>query len=197
MKTLVTKLNTEAIYSDDGVKRYLLKKTWDDSKPRLTIVMLVSGGAGGIELDTTTQLVLNNASRLGFGGVNIVNLFATLNDFALEDVDVEDSDNLEAILNAVKESDTVVYAPGTGKAKNKTFIAAQDYVLEALRPHEKKLRCLCNEFGGSRYQHPLSPQVRVWNLSPFKVNELISTPEEPDTNEKKKLKDKSPKKDEA
>lgn len=88
MKTLVTELKTEAVYSDDGVKRYVLKKTWDDSKPRLTIVMLVSGGAGGIELDTTTQLVLNNASRLGFGGVNIVNLFATLNDFALEDVDI-------------------------------------------------------------------------------------------------------------
>ena len=194
---ITTTLTTTAVFNDDQSKRYLLEKVWDDSKPRLTIVMLVSGGAGGIELDTTTQLVLNNASRLGFGGVNIVNLFATLNDFALEDVDREDDENLEAILNAVKESDTVVYAPGTGKAKNKTFIAAQDYVLEALRPHEKKLRCLCNEFGGSRYQHPLSPQVRVWNLSPFKVNELISTPEEPDTNEKKKLKDKSPKKDEA
>lgn len=195
MKTLVTELKTEATYSDDGAKRYILKKTWDNTKPRLTIVMLVSGGAGGVELDTTTLLVLNNASRLGFGGVNIVNLFATLNDFVLKDVEVEDKDNLDAILKAAEESDIVVYAPGTGKTKNKMFVAAQDYVLAALRPYEKKLRCLCNEFGKSRYQHPLSPQVREWNLSELKINELISKPIDIEDKGKNKSKDKQTKKE--
>ena len=80
MRTEVTELRTEAVYSDDGEKRYLLRKTWDESKPKLAIVMLAAGEADGIQLDTTTQLVINNASRLGFGSVAIVNLSATLND---------------------------------------------------------------------------------------------------------------------
>ena len=65
MKSIVTTLTTEAVFSDDGVKRYLLRKTWDESKPKLAIIMLAPSEASGIELDTTTQLVLNNAARLG------------------------------------------------------------------------------------------------------------------------------------
>ena len=40
MQTVKTTLTTEAIFSDDGAKRYLLRKTWDDSKPILSIIML-------------------------------------------------------------------------------------------------------------------------------------------------------------
>ena len=78
MKTINTTLTTTAIYSDKGDKRYLLRKAWDDTKPRLAIIMLAPSEASGIELDNTTMLVLNNASRLGYGSVSIVNLFATL-----------------------------------------------------------------------------------------------------------------------
>ena len=87
MNTIVTTLKTEAVFSDDGVKRYLLRKTWDDEKPKLSIIMLAPSGASGIELDATTLLVLNNADRLGFGSVDILNLFATLNDFSLSQAD--------------------------------------------------------------------------------------------------------------
>ena len=37
MKTEVTELRTEAIYSDDGEKRFLLRKTWDEKKPKLAM----------------------------------------------------------------------------------------------------------------------------------------------------------------
>lgn len=84
MEKIVATLTTEAVFSDDGLKRYLLRKTWDDTKPKLAIVMLAPSEASGIELDTTTQLVLNNSARLGYGSVSIVNLFATLNDFSLK-----------------------------------------------------------------------------------------------------------------
>lgn len=190
MRTVVTELRTEAVYSDSGEKRFLLRKTWDDSLPKLAVCMLCAGSAGTVELDTTTQLVVNNASRLGYGSVAIVNLFATLNDFALKRSRSEDAENLEMIIQEAAAAETVVYAPGTGKAKNKLFMEVQEQVLMALCPYEDKLHCLCDKEGGSRYLHPLSPRVRDWRLLPLKISNLIDIPVE-ETEPKKKGKGKT------
>lgn len=195
MNTIMTTLTTEAVFSDGGLKRYLLKKTWDNTKPKMAVIMLAPSEASGIELDTTTQLVLNNASRLGYGSVAIVNLFATLNDFNLRQAEDEDSDNLNAILSAVQDVNCVVYAPGTGKAKSKVFQRRQEQVLTALRPIEGKLHCLCNEDGNARLQHPLSPAVRTWHLSPLKISELIIETIQPEPETKKKSRTKITKKE--
>lgn len=195
MRKIVTTLTTEAVFSDSGLKRYLLKKTWDHNKPKMAVIMLAPSEASGIELDTTTQLVLNNASRLGYGSVAIVNLFATLNDFNLRQAEIEDPDNLNAILSAVQDADSIVYAPGTGKAKNKVFQRRQEQMLHALRPIEGKLYCLCNEEGNARLQHPLSPAVRTWHLSPLKISELIVETIQPESKPKKKGRPKVTKKE--
>ena len=173
MKSIVTTLTTEAVFSDDEIKRYLLRKTWDESKPRLAIIMLAPSEASGIELDTTTQLVLNNAARLGYGRVDVLNLFATLNDFSLKQAENEDTYNMDAILGSVTDTDDVVYAPGVGKVKNKVFQQRQEQVLSALRPFKGKLKCLTDTNGKARFQHPLSPAVRVWHLSPMQISELL------------------------
>ena len=60
---------------------------------------------------------------------------------------------------------------------NKVFLRRQTQVLTALRPYESKLHCLTNATGKARLQHPLSPAVRTWHLSPLKVSELIEEPE--------------------
>ena len=194
MKTQVTELRTEAVCSDDGSKRYLLRKTWDDGLPKLAVIMLCAGSAGAVALDTTTQLVLNNASRLGYGSVAIVNLFATLNDFTLKESTSEDAENLDAIVQEVIVAERVIYAPGTGKAKNKLFVEVQEQVLLALQPYEDKLCCLCDKEGGSRYLHPLSPRVREWHLSPLKISELIELPKT-ESETKRKSKGKAAKKE--
>ena len=188
MKTEVTELCTETVCSDDGFKRYLLRKTWDGSLPKLVVIMLCAGSAGMVELDTSSQLVLNNAVRLGYGSVAIVNLFATLNDFALKRSLSEDVENLDVIIQEAASAEKIVFAPGTGKAKNKLFVEVQEQTLLALRPYEDKLCCLCDEKGGSRLQHPLSPRVRVWHLSPLAISELIELPAaiEPETKKKPK-----------
>ena len=80
------------------------------------------------------------------------------------------------ILTVAKDAEKIVYAPGTGKAKNKGFLLLQERVLHALLPYEEKLCCLCNEDGEARLQHPLSPQVRLWNLCSFKIKELVNIP---------------------
>lgn len=109
METIKTTLTTTAAFSDDGSKRYLLTKTWEEDKPSLAIIMLAPSEASGIVLDSTTLLVLNNAARLGYGSVTILNLFATLNDFAFRQADDEDSENLNVIVAAVKEADAAIY----------------------------------------------------------------------------------------
>lgn len=173
MNTITTTLTTEAIFSEDNGKRYLLTKIWDNKLPQMTVIMLAPSDAAGIALDTTTQLVLNNASRLGFGGVSIVNLFATLNDFSLKQAEEEDAENLQVIVEAVQNADRIVYAPGVGKAKSKVFQKRQEQVLKALMPYESKLCCICNGDGKARLQHPLSPAVREWNLSLLTISELL------------------------
>lgn len=182
MKTLETTLHTMATFSENGTKRYLLQKTWDPKLPRLAIIMVAPSTASAVALDTTTQLTLNNASRLGYGSVSIVNLFATLNDFSLKEAESEDADNLKVIIQSAENADVVVYAAGVGKAKNKAFQTRQEQVLNALRPYEAKLNCLTNENGKARLQHPLSPAVRTWFLSPLKIEELLPAPKkvEPD-----------------
>ena len=139
--------------------------------------MLAPSAASGIALDNTTSLVLNNADRLGYGSVAIVNLFATLNDFSLAQVEDEDPENLKAILEVCQTADQIVYAPGTGKAKSKVLQCRQEQVLSALRPYEQKLNCLCNADGKARLQHPLSPALKTWYLSPLSISELIDSPE--------------------
>ena len=176
MQTVQTTLITTATFSDDNKKRYLLRKEWDSKRPKLAVIMLAPSAASGIELDSTTQLVLNNANRLGYGRVDILNLFTTLNDFDLKEAESEDRKNIKVIVKSAEEADEIVYAAGVGKAKNKMFQARQKQVLEALRTFENKLFCLTNESGKARLQHPLSPAVRVWHMSPLKVSELISEP---------------------
>ena len=152
---------------------YLLTKTWDADKPKLAIIMLSPSEASGIVLDYTTMLVLNNASRLGYGSIAVLNLFSTLNDADLRSAQMEDAENLDVIVSAAKTADIVIYAAGVGKAKNKLFQERQKQVLEALRPVEKKLHCLSDADGNSRLQQPLSPAVRTWHLSKLEISELI------------------------
>lgn len=177
MKEITSDLRTEIQMSDDGTKRYSLRKVWDSSKPSLAIIMLAPSQAGEICLDTSSMLTINNCHRLGKGSVTIVNLFSKINDFALKEAEAEDPENIRAIVAAAESADCVVLAAGTGKAKNKTFQQRLEQVLTALCPYEAKLHCLCDEKGGSRHLHPLSPRVREWHLSPLKIAELMTTPE--------------------
>ena len=175
MNIITTTLTTEAVFSDDGLKRYLLQKSWDLSLPTLAIIMLAPSIASGVTMDSTTNLVLNNASELGFGSVSIVNLFAALGDFTLSSAESKDPENMKAILGAVKDADVVIYAPGVGKNKLQVFQERSTQVLTALQPYEKKLKCLTSASGKAKLLHPLCPAVRRWHLEELRLAELLST----------------------
>lgn len=174
MKIITTVMSTVAEFSEDGKKRYLLTKTWDKEKPHLVVIMLAPSEASGIELDNSTMLVLNNASRLGYGSVSIVNLFSIIGNLKECFSEEDDKENLKYINNTAQRADVIVYASGVGKATNKAFIRRQEQVLSVLKPYEKKLKCLSGKDGNARFQHPLSPAVRTWYLSEMNVSELLS-----------------------
>ena len=190
MNVITTKLITEAIFSDDGSKRYLLRKTWDEKKKKLAVIMLSASTVSGVECDYSSMLVLNNASRLDFGSVDILNISASLDDHTLSEAEVDDSKNLDVIAKSAENADVIVYAAGVGKSKSKVFQDLQKNVMEKLRPHEAKLNCLCNSSGSARLQHPLSPAVRTWHLSPLKVGELIEEDVKQESEPKKTTKGK-------
>ena len=190
MKEITSNLKTEIVMSDCGAYRYSLRKIWDEQKPSLVIVMMAPSNSGEVEVDTSTMLTLGNCYRLGYGSVTIVNLFSKVNDFALKEADDEDEENLKAIVSAAKETNCVVLGFGTGKAKNKVFQRRMEQVVTALRPYEDKLHCLCDEEGGSKGLHPLSPRVREWHLCSCKVRDFVDAPMA-ETEAKKKGKSKS------
>lgn len=117
----------------------------------------------------------------------IVNLFATLNDFALKDAESEDAKNLRIITECAQNADAIIYCPGVGKNRNKVFLERQKQVLTALQPMEDKLYCLCDANGKARLQHPLSPAVRQWHLSRLSIGELIPTSQAPTTAKKETI----------
>ena len=188
MREIISNLRTEIVESDDGTKRYSLKKVWDEGKPSMAVVMMCPSSSGEVAVDTSTMLTLGNCYRLGYGSVTIVNLFSTINDFGLKAAEEEDEENLQAILAAAERASCFVMGAGTGKAKNKVFQQRLTQVMTALRPHEDKLYCLCDENGGSRGLHPLSPRVREWHLSPLKISELIDLSAEEKEQQKRKSK---------
>ena len=197
MKEIISNLRTEIVMSDDETKRYSLYKEWQKDKPSLAIVMLCPSSSGEVAVDTSTALTIGNCFRLGYGSVTIVNLFSNINDFALREAQEEDPENLQAIIAAAEKADCLVMGAGTGKAKNKLFQRRLEQVLAALRPYEKKLHCLCDETGGSRGLHPLSPRVREWYLSPMKISELLPEPPKATPEPKKKGRPKAAKEEPA
>lgn len=190
MKEVISNLRTEIVMSKDESKRYSLRKIWSEDKPSLAILMICPSSSGEVAVDTSTMLTLGNCYRLGYGSVTIVNLFSKVNDFDLKEAKETDEENLQAILKAAESSDCFVIGAGTGKAKNKVFQRRLEQVLLALRQYEDKLYCLCDEDGGSRGLHPLSPRLRRWVLSKCSVSEFIDIPME-EIDPKKKGKSKS------
>lgn len=67
---------SEAIYSECGAYRYRLVRKWDSSAGRMAFVMLNPSTASEKVNDPTIARCEKRARLLGFGGLDVVNLFA-------------------------------------------------------------------------------------------------------------------------
>src|ERR1700731_2978902 len=69
-------LERDAVISDCGRSRYLLRRTWDHDKPRALFVMLNPSTADAEVDDPTIRSCMRLAKQMGHGSFEVVNLFA-------------------------------------------------------------------------------------------------------------------------
>ena len=166
METIKSTLETEAIFSDDQQHRYLLKKKWDSEKQTITIITMYPHYDGILNIDLTTQLIMNKVSEMeAFGTIHFVNLYSNIttpiNLKHLENAYDKHTDI--QIMKAVKESDEVILAWGA-YAKKPVVETRVNEVLEMLKPHKKKVKKLIN-LATNEIMHPLNPKARQkWTL---------------------------------
>lgn len=65
-----------AALSACGLYRYGLRRTWDETLPILCWIMLNPSTADAEKDDATIRICMGRARRMGYGGINVVNLFA-------------------------------------------------------------------------------------------------------------------------
>ena len=138
-----TTIRSKAIFSDDKEHRLLLRKEWDSEKPSAMVIMINPNTADTVNFDMTTMLVLNNVSRLGFGSVNIVNLYSRimekLNLRFNGDDELIDDDSDAVIEQYAAMSDAIIIAWGTiGKNACRPLTPAvrREWVLEPYEMEE-------------------------------------------------------------
>ncbi|MBO1206147.1 DUF1643 domain-containing protein [Staphylococcus nepalensis] len=160
METIKSTLETEAIFSDDQQHRYLLKKTWDSEKQTITIITMYPHYDGILNIDLTTQLIMNKVSEMeAFGSINFVNLYSNITTHInIKHLDAYDKHTDIQIMKAVKESDEVILAWGA-YAKKPVVEARVKEVLEMLKPHKKKVKQLINP-ETNEIMHPLNSKAR-------------------------------------
>lgn len=168
-------MRSEAIFSDCNQHRFVLRKVWQKDKPLACIVMLNPCESGLLITDLTTNLVINNVSRLcDYGGVVIVNLFSQITPKLRfryntpEQLNAPDNDT--HIAKVASECSTVILA--WGKAADSSIHIANriETVLDILAPYKEKLMVITD--GHRKLLHPLSPQLRKqWRLIPYEPTE--------------------------
>ena len=163
-----TTLRTEAHFSDDRKHRYLLRKEWDKAKDRACVLMINPSSADGIVIDLTTQLVVNNLSKLDYGSVDILNLYSMIGRLSTRSETEEDKiENLKAIMQSADKATHIIFAYGAIGKSNKTVMARIEELLSSLEAYKDKV-CFLSDVGGETLYHPLVPGVRLqWNLIPY------------------------------
>lgn len=104
-----------AIFSECDRYRYRLWRVWDPAKPKVCFVMLNPSTATHEVLDPTVTRCKKRAEALGYGGLEVANIFAlrSTDPKALYEVpDPVGPENFSAIVDAVKDCAIAICAWG-------------------------------------------------------------------------------------
>lgn len=105
-----------AVFSPCDRYRYRLWRVWDERKPKVCFVMLNPSTATHEVLDPTVSRCKKRAEMLGYGGLEVVNIFALRSTDPKALYEVDDPvgpDNFGAIVDAVKQCAVAICAWGT------------------------------------------------------------------------------------
>ena len=162
-------IKTEAIFKSDKQHRYVLKKEWDKSKKKAMVIMINPSIATEVLIDHTTMFVMNNLSKLNFGGVDIVNLFSNVDGSRkTKGILLEaEQENDRQMISSADKVDSIIIAWGTIGNFQKCIQQKQKLLLQLLKPYEEKIFQIADGKGEVGF-HPLAPQIRSgWNLLKF------------------------------
>ncbi|UOQ92303.1 DUF1643 domain-containing protein [Halobacillus shinanisalinarum] len=141
------------IFDRTSTYRYLLECTFDESKNKITFVMLNPSAANSDICDTTLNRCVNYTRSWGYGGMYIVNLYALVSTNPkrlLTHRDPIGVENDHYILDAAEKSETTVLAWGEKYASIRNRKAE---VLEMLKGYD--LHCIKKTKNGKHPRHPL------------------------------------------
>lgn len=108
-------LENDAVLSDCGKYRYLLRRTWSYGQPRALLVMLNPSTADASKDDATIRSCVRLLSGCGFGSMEVVNVygFRATNPVELsKQIDPVGPRNQAVIESAIGRCDVVVCAWG-------------------------------------------------------------------------------------
>ena len=106
----------DAVISDCGKYRYLLRRVWDHTKPRALLIMLNPSTADARQDDATIRSCVRLLGGLGYGSTEVVNLMAWRatdpKDLPPKPSDAMGSDNPRTIEAAIHRCDVAICAWG-------------------------------------------------------------------------------------
>ena len=146
-------LERDAVISDCGKYRYLLRRTWDAHRPRALYVMLNPSTADADIDDATIRSCIRLAKGLGYGSFEVVNLFAFR---ATDPANLEKADepvgpsNDASIERAVGRCDLAICAWGAHPMADRRA----NRVREMIRLHRPAVFCFGKTKAGAP-KHPL------------------------------------------
>lgn len=136
-------MKTGAVFSPCGLYRYRLWREWDASKPVAVFCMLNPSTADEVQNDPTVERCQRRAVAMGFGRLEVVNVFAfrSTDPGALYvQADPVGPDNDRAIIDAVSGAGLVVCAWGKHAALNGRGEQVQRLMHSAgVEPHALKI----------------------------------------------------------
>ena len=128
MKTADLFLEKDAVISECGTYRYLLRRTWDHERPRALFVMLNPSTADADNDDPTIRSCIRLCRSWNYGSFEVVNLFAfrsTDPDALLDAADPVGPRNWGIIEAAANRCDMIICAWGAHKAA--TYVTSDDH----------------------------------------------------------------------
>jgi hypothetical protein len=158
-------IERDAVMSDCGTYRYLLRRTWDHAKPRALVIMLNPSTADAEVDDATIRSLTRLLRGLSYGSFEVVNLFAfraTDPEALCKATDPVGPRNLAIVEDAVGRYDIAIYAWG---AHPMAIGAASIDVRNAVRSRRPAAYCFGKTKSGAP-KHPLyiksGTALEVW-----------------------------------
>ena len=165
-------IESNAVLSPDRLYRYLLVRKWS-SQPYLTYIMLNPSTADENVNDPTIERCIRRAIKLGYGGIEVVNLFA----FRATDpkelrtiIDPIGDENDKYILDSARNAGIVVIAWGNHGSLRMRWRAVTRMLWVAGIP--------MYHLGMSKQNHPKHPLYVRYDVEPRRLDLVLEVVQE-------------------